>query len=132
MAEAVSECAQPARWATRKPLSSIAWTRPANSAAQLFHCQPEEIALVGPTSLALSFVAAGLKFRKGDNILIYHDDYPSNVYPWMALAERGVEVRLLNTRGLGVIRPQDVMGQVDENTRLVALASCHFISGYPA
>jgi selenocysteine lyase/cysteine desulfurase len=48
----------------------------------------------------------------------------------MALAERGVEVRLLNTRSLGVIRPVDVMGQVDENTRLVALASCHFISGY--
>ncbi|MFZ0826108.1 MAG: aminotransferase class V-fold PLP-dependent enzyme [Verrucomicrobiia bacterium] len=98
--------------------------------AQLLHCQPEEIALVGPTSLGLSFVAAGLKFRRGDNVLIYHDDYPSNVYPWMALAERGVEVRLLNARGLGVIRPQDVMGQVDENTRLVALASCHFISGY--
>jgi selenocysteine lyase/cysteine desulfurase len=48
----------------------------------------------------------------------------------MALAERGVEVRLLNTRGLGVIRPRDVMGQIDENTRLVALASCHFISGF--
>jgi selenocysteine lyase/cysteine desulfurase len=78
----------------------------------------------------LSFVAAGLKFKKSDNILIYHDDYPANVYPWMALAERGVEVRLLNTRGLGVIRPVDVMGQVDENTRLVALASCHFVSGY--
>jgi cysteine desulfurase/selenocysteine lyase len=98
--------------------------------AELLNCQPEEIALVGPTSLALSFVAAGLNFRKGDNVLIYHDDYPSNVYPWMALAEKGVEVRLLNIRGLGVIRPLDVMGQVDENTRLVALASCHFISGY--
>ncbi|HZR18374.1 MAG TPA: aminotransferase class V-fold PLP-dependent enzyme, partial [Verrucomicrobiae bacterium] len=35
-----------------------------------------------------------------------------------------------NTRGLGVIRPRDVTGQVDENTRLVALASCHFISGF--
>jgi selenocysteine lyase/cysteine desulfurase len=77
----------------------------------------------------LSFIASGLNFRKGDNILIYHDDYPSNVYPWMALAARGVQVRLLNTRGLGSIRPVDVMGQVDENTRLVALASCHFISG---
>lgn len=99
-------------------------------AAQLLNCQSEEIALVGPTSLALSFFASGLKFRKGDNILIYHDDYPSNVYPWMALAERGVEVRLLNVRGLGVIRPLDVIGQVDENTRLVALASCHFVSGY--
>jgi selenocysteine lyase/cysteine desulfurase len=88
------------------------------------------VAFVGPTSLALSFFASGLKFRRNDNILIYFDDYPSNVYPWMALAEQGVEVRLMNTRGLGLIRPRDVMGQVDENTRLVALASCHFISGY--
>ena len=99
-------------------------------AAQLLNCQPDEVAFVGPTSLALSFLASGLKLRRSDNILIYFDDYPSNVYPWMALAEQGVEVRLMNTRGLGVIRPKDVMGQVDENTRLVALASCHFISGY--
>ena len=100
-------------------------------AAQLIHCQPDEIAFVGPTSLALSFVASGLNFlRKGDNIVIYHDDYPSNVYPWMALADKGVEVRLLNIRHLGVVRPRDVVGQVDENTRLVALASCHFVSGY--
>ena len=99
-------------------------------ASRLIHCQPEEVALVGPTSLALSLVASGLKFRRGDNILIYFDDYPSNVYPWMAMANQGVEVRLMNTRGLGVIRPMDIIGQVDENTRLVALASCHFISGY--
>ena len=99
-------------------------------AAQLLKCQPDEVAFVGPTSLALSFLASGLKLRQGDNILIYFDDYPSNVYPWMALAEQGVEVRLMNSGGLGVIRPQDVLGQVDESTRLVALASCHFISGY--
>src|SRR5882724_7351683 len=99
-------------------------------AAQLLNCQTDEVAFVGPTSLALSFIASGLRFRKSDNILIYFDDYPSNVYPWMALAEQGLQVRLMNTRELGVIRPVDVMGQVDENTRLVALASCHFISGY--
>ena len=99
-------------------------------AAQLLKCQPDEVAFVGPTSLALSFLASGLKLRRGDNILIYFEDYPSNVYPWMALAEQGAEVRLLNSRGLGLIRPQDVTAQVDEHTRLVALASCHFISGY--
>jgi cysteine desulfurase / selenocysteine lyase len=98
--------------------------------AQLLGAQPEEIAFVGPTSLGLSLVASGLKFRKSANILIYFDDYPSNVYPWMSLADQGVEVRLLNTRHLGVIRPRDVLGQIDENTKLVALASCHFISGY--
>jgi selenocysteine lyase/cysteine desulfurase len=99
-------------------------------ASQLLNCQADEVALVGPTSLGLSLIASGLKFRRGENILIYFDDYPSNVYPWLAMAEQGVEVRLMNIRELGVIRPKDVMGQVDENTRLVALASCHFISGY--
>lgn len=99
-------------------------------AARLIGAQPDEIALVGPTSLGLSLVASGLKLRKGDNILIYLDDYPSNVYPWMALAEKGVQVRLINIRELGKIRTIDVIGQVDENTRLVALASCHFVSGW--
>jgi cysteine desulfurase/selenocysteine lyase len=99
-------------------------------AARLIGAQDEEVALVGPTSLALSYVAGGFPFRRGDNVVIYFDDYPSNVYPWMALAHRGVEVRLINLRELGRIRTVDVMGQVDENTRLVAVASCHFISGW--
>jgi len=99
-------------------------------AARLLQAQPDEIAFVGPTSLALSYVASGLPFRKSDNVLIYLDDYPANVYPWMALAEKGVQVRLLNIRELGRIRAVDVRGQVDEQTRLVALASCHFISGW--
>ncbi len=130
VAAAVSECAQSGTLGDQEAFVLHRLNDARQRGAQLLHCQPDEIALVGPTSLGLSFVAAGLKFKKGDNILIYHDDYPANVYPWMALAERGVEVRLLNTRGLGIIRPPDVMGQVDENTRLVALASCHFISGY--
>lgn len=110
------------------PESQIQRTR--ELAATMLGAEMEEIALVGPTSLGLSFVAGGLTFRKGDNILAYFDDYPSNVYPWMSLAERGVQVRLLNTRELGRIRLTDVLGQVDEQTRLVALASCHFLSGF--
>ncbi len=98
--------------------------------ARLLGGQPEEMALVGPTSLALSYVAAGLPWRKGDNVLVYYDDYPSNVYPWMALADRGVEVRFLNVRELGKVRAIDVQGQVDEQTRLVSLASSHYLAGW--
>ncbi len=109
------------------PLRLEAETR--TLAAQLLHCTAEEIALVGPTSLALSFIAGGLRFRRNDNLLIYHDDYPSNVYPWMALADK-VQVRFLNVRELGRVRLIDVQGQVDDNTRLVALASAHYLSGW--
>jgi selenocysteine lyase/cysteine desulfurase len=99
-------------------------------ACRLINAKLEEIAFVGPTSLALSLIAGGLKFRRTDNVLIYQDDYPSNVYPWMTLAGRGVQVRYLNVKQLGQIRLNDIKGQVDENTRLVALASCHFLAGY--
>jgi len=130
VADAIAGCAHEATLGDQEAFVLHRLDDARNLAARLLNCRADEVALVGPTSLGLSLVASGLNFRKGDNILIYHDDYPSNVYPWMALAEKGVQVRLLNTRGLGVIRPIDVFGQVDENTRLVALASCHFISGY--
>src|SRR6266404_1262611 len=100
------------------PEASIRQTR--QLAATMLGAQFDEIALVGPTSLGLSYVASGLNFRKSDNVVIYFDDYPSNVYPWMALAEKGVEVRLLSIRDMGAIRPLDILGQVDEATRLVA------------
>ena len=130
VAQAISDCANGGTLGDQEEFVMHRIADARNAGAKLLNCQPDEVSLVGPTSLALSFVAAGLNFRKGDNILIYHDDYPSNVYPWLALAAKGVQVRLLNTRGFGAIRAVDVMGQVDENTRLVALASCHFISGH--
>lgn len=130
VADAIADCATQGTLGDQEEFMLSRLEHARKLAALLIQCQPEEIALVGPTSLGLSFVASGLKFRRGDNVLIYHDDYPSNVYPWMSLADRNVEVRLLNTRGLGIIRPRDVSGQIDENTRLVALASCHFISGF--
>ncbi|MGH8024637.1 MAG: aminotransferase class V-fold PLP-dependent enzyme [Limisphaerales bacterium] len=130
VAAAIADCAARSTLGDQEEFMLSSLERARELAARLIHCQAPEIALVGPTSMGLSFVAAGLKFTRGDNVLIYHDDYPANVYPWMSLAERNVEVRLLNTRGLGMIRARDVCGQIDENTRLVALASCHFISGF--
>jgi cysteine desulfurase / selenocysteine lyase len=130
VADAISECAKQGSLGDQEAFVLHRLDDARKLAAKLLNCQAEEIGLVGPTSLGLSLVASGLNFRKGDNILIYHDDYPSNVYPWMALAERGVQVRLLNVKNLGAIRTIDVIGQVDENTRLVALASCHFVSGF--
>jgi cysteine desulfurase / selenocysteine lyase len=113
---------------TLLPAMQMSQTR--ELAGRLVGASAQEIAFVGPTSLALSFVAAGLEFQPGQNVVAYLDDYPANVYPWMALAERGVELRLVKPEKLGRIELQDVMKQVNEKTRLVALASCHFVSGY--
>ena len=99
-------------------------------AANLIGAELCEIALVGPTSLGLSFIAQGIDWQPGDNIIVHGDDYPSNVYPWMALAERGVELKRLEPSSPGRIEPEDVFALIDPRTRMTALASCHYVSGY--
>ena len=98
--------------------------------AQLIDAKPEEIALLGPTSLGLSLFANGLPWEEGDEVVCYADDYPANVYPWIELRRRGVMVRYLEVERPGEITPQVVAAALTERTKLVALASCHFFSGY--
>ncbi len=98
--------------------------------AQLIEAQSEEIAFVGSTSMGLAMVAAGWPWKPGDQVVCYRDDYPANVYPWMDLARRGVEVRFVEPKQFGNITVEDVERVVDQSTRLVSLASVHFQSGW--
>ncbi len=100
------------------------------NSARLIGARPGEIALLGPTSLGLNLVAAGLDWQPGDQVIYYADDYPANVYCWMDLARRGVEPVALRTETLGVIDWSIIQPLITRRTRLVSLASCHFVSGY--
>jgi selenocysteine lyase/cysteine desulfurase len=109
-------------------LKSIQETRAAS--AKLIGSNEEEIALIGPTSLGLSLFANGIDWRQGDEVICYLEDYPANVYPWLNLRLRGVSIRLLRPAQPGAITPQLVSEALTTKTRLVALASCNFLSGY--
>jgi selenocysteine lyase/cysteine desulfurase len=99
-------------------------------AAEMLGCAPGEIALLGPTSLGLNLVANGLSWRRGDEVVYYHGDYPANVYPWSNLAAQGVKTISLEPAAPGRITWDLVEEQLSGRTRLVALATCHFLSGY--
>jgi selenocysteine lyase/cysteine desulfurase len=99
------------------------------TAARLIGAKAHEIALLGPTSLGLSVVAAGLPWQAGDEVVCYLDDYPANVYPWLELQRRGVVVRFVKPATLGAITPEAVEQALTSKTKLVALASCHFLTG---
>jgi cysteine desulfurase / selenocysteine lyase len=100
------------------------------SAANLIGSSPDEIALIGPTSLGLSLFANGINWRDGDEVICYLDDYPANVYPWLNLRSRGVTVHLLRPAETGELTPELVRDALTAKTRLVALASANFVSGY--
>ncbi len=99
-------------------------------AAKFIGAQADEIALLGPTSLGLSLFANGLPWSEGDEILCYADDYPANVYPWLDLARRGVVIRYLKPERAGEITPDLIAAALTPRTRLAALASCNFLTGY--
>lgn len=79
--------------------------RARQTCAQLIGAHPDEIALLGPTSLGLSLFANGLDWQPGDEVVCYHGDYPANVYPWLELRRRGITVRYLEPAAPGAITP---------------------------
>src|SRR5438552_3732696 len=98
------------------------------SAAKLIGAaDPREIAILKNTSEGLSFVAEGVRWREGDNVVTTALEFPSNWTPWKHVERRGVEVRLANQPTVAAIVPL-----VDQRTRVVTVSSVAFHNGFAA
>ncbi|HYO76058.1 MAG TPA: aminotransferase class V-fold PLP-dependent enzyme, partial [Thermoanaerobaculia bacterium] len=97
------------------------------SAARLIGAQPAEIAILKNTSEGLSFVAGGLDWREGDNVITTALEFPSNWTPWKRLEEKGVECRVAPLPTV-----EEIEKLIDEKTRLVTVSSVAFHNGYVA
>ncbi|CAI8713833.1 aminotransferase class V-fold PLP-dependent enzyme [Pseudomonas chlororaphis] len=87
----------------------------------------DDIALVKNTSEALSFVAFGLSWEKGDQIVISDEEFPSNRIVWEALASQGVEVLQVSLKGDD---PEGaLLAACGPCTRLMAISAVQFASG---
>lgn len=89
---------------------------------------PDDIALVKNTSEAISFVAYGLEWQAGDNIVSSNQEFPSNRLPWESLADQGVEFREADLAAAPT--PElALFALVDSRTRLLTISSIQFASG---
>jgi selenocysteine lyase/cysteine desulfurase len=98
------------------------------AAASLIHAEPDEIALIPNTTAGINLVAEGLDWRTGDNVVTLADEYPSNLYPWMHLADRGVETRLVPTAD-GRVDYDELAAHCDDGTRLITVSWVAFSNG---
>ncbi|MGH9164201.1 MAG: aminotransferase class V-fold PLP-dependent enzyme, partial [Acidimicrobiales bacterium] len=69
------------------------------AAAGLMGVTAGEVAFVKNTTEGLGFVANGLSWSPGDRVVIPDREFPSTLYPWLALADRGVTVDLVPPHG---------------------------------
>ena len=89
--------------------------------AGLVGAAADEVALTTAVSVSAGVVAASLPAASGDNVVVHENDFASNLFPWSALAGRGVEVRAL---------PLERLHEgIDERTALVAVSSVQSSNG---
>lgn len=89
----------------------------------------EDIALLKSTSEGLSFVAQGLDWRPGDNVVTIAQEFPSNRIVWETLGEREVELRTVDIHQSPT--PEvDLLERCDSGTRLLAVSWVQYARGH--
>jgi len=98
------------------------------TAARLIAAEESEIALVANTTTGLNLIAEGYPWHGGENVVVLGNEFPSNLYPWLNLASRGVEARVVPAAG--AVDPTELWSACDAKTRLLAISWVGFASGW--
>lgn len=99
------------------------------TAGTLINADPQDIAFVKNTSEGIGIIAEGIRWRAGDNVVTAQEEYPANLYPWMNLGERGVELRTVASRD-GRLLIDDIRAAMDTRTRVLSLSFVEYASGF--
>ena len=103
------------------------YDRARESAAKLIGSQPDEIAILKNTSEGISFVAEGIRWREGDNVITTALEFTSNWSPWKRLERKGVECRVA-----ALPTVEEIEKLIDDRTRVVTVSSVAFHNGFTA
>lgn len=87
------------------------------------------LALTKNTAEGVNFLAQGFPWRSGDRILTVSTEYPSNVYPWWNIRDRGVEILTVPERE-GRVDWEEFEAALASGVRLVAISHVEFASGF--
>jgi selenocysteine lyase/cysteine desulfurase len=97
--------------------------------AKLIGAEPDEIAVIHNTTEGINFVADGFPWQPGDNVVTLSSEFPSNLYPWLNLASRGVETRQVGADDERV-DPAAIERACDSRTRVVAVSWVGYKTGW--
>jgi cysteine desulfurase / selenocysteine lyase len=123
--------AQPWRFTQELQFGTLARSR--ELCARLIGARPADIALMVNTTYGLNLAARALPFAAGDVVLTSDREFPSNIYPWMALeGSRGVRLeRLPCARRL--LDEEALIAALDRpRVRAVVLSWVSFETGFRA
>ena len=99
---------------------------------QFIGCDPADIALLRSTGEGISLVSLGLDWQPGDEVVLYDQEFPSGVYPFLALQRKGVKVIFVRDRGRHRFDVDDVAEVMSDRTRAVCVSLVNCYHGFRA
>lgn len=101
-------------------------------AADLMGVDVADVAFVKNTTEGLGFVANGLDWQAGDRVVVPDGEFPSTIYPWLALADRDTQVvRVPPVGDSGALELDGFAAALDAGgVRLVAVSWVQFSKGW--
>ncbi|MDA0745975.1 MAG: aminotransferase class V-fold PLP-dependent enzyme [bacterium] len=95
---------------------------------QLWGVPAKRVAFLPTAAEGMNWLARGLDWREGDNIVVPNLEFPSVAYAWKHLRDRGVEVRFVPHRDW-FVHEEDLLDAVDARTRVLAVSQVSFYTG---
>ena len=114
--------------------ADVAYDESRETVARFINADPEEVAFTSGDTMGLNFVAYGLMpgLKKGDEIVLSWEEHASNALPWFRVAQiTGASIKYVPLTEDGRITPKNLKSVVNENTKVVALASISNVLGRP-
>lgn len=93
--------------------------------------EPKRVCTVPSVSYGIANVTNNLPFSTGE-ILLVEEQFPSNVYPWLALEKKGMQVNFVgpsDSERRGESWNQKILDAINSKTKLVAMGHVHWADG---
>jgi selenocysteine lyase/cysteine desulfurase len=94
----------------------------------MIHASPDRVGFSPNTSFGLNILASGLGWQSGDNVVISEKEFPANVYPWLRLKDRGVQIRFARTSN-NFIDENALIAASDRRTRVIGTSWVQYNNG---
>lgn len=98
---------------------------------EMLNTKSNRISFLDNTTNGINVIANGIKWKRGDRVLLNDIEFPANVYPFLNLRSEGVEVDFIKSQN-GIIPADKIIEAIKPATRLVSISYVQFLSGYRA
>jgi len=99
------------------------------SIAKIIHAEPDDIALTAGASAGFAAVAAGIEWKKGDEVIVARGEFPAHFATWLPYEKAGKLTVKVIAPAERFITADDYLSAISPRTRIVTASLVRFDNG---